>query len=679
MISSRRLILGGLLAIASAVCAAGTGEFCTLPNAQGIQTSYECAVKFTAQSTWLGSFKTWLNTNKTTGAMACFAPGTFTVPDTPSTNTNLSSDANRMVLRGVSGLRLCAPAGGATVEHKTVNASGSPLAASVFMPTLQVSTSSNVAIKGMTFKNSSVYATAVTSPVTRAVWADKSTVVQFVDSQFISPGKGTVTATDSTLTLSGATIGCAFHCLAGERSTGATKPTFTVANSQINLNRVSDPNDENTALWTSFSDFFISDTSFNFTTGQGLVAGVASTVDWVNLSNIAITGTTPQGRLKMFGWIPTAPPYSNVQVSYTGIPPVGRAYFCVVEANNPACETGHENASKQGALFRSRPDLASPFVVAPPPPAKVKQILTLNQDGVGLSWMRQTLRKNAATLSFLGSQAAGPWNGWLDVGDTALTGSFTAPGLQQVLLFNSDPQGGALSVRTISGTGTTSQMTTNLTIPWTSALVGYLGGWHDANDQLLAGDFMGLGRSQLLFFNKDPAGNTYFVATIDSATGQLQGQAWIPWTPELQTELNGYIDPEDKQVAGDFMGTGRAQLLFINTVGWAQWAAVLRQYDANTNSFVGLDFVTPNKIYGPNASMWNDTSTKILVGDFLGMGKDQLMLINPSGTGVALTIWHYDNPSAVFYQVYTMNWAAGEITATNFGGFLDAGDWQLGF
>jgi hypothetical protein len=687
MIFSRRLIVGGVLASASALCAAGTGEFCTLPNAQGVQTTYECAVKFTSQSTWLSSFKTWLNTNKTSGAMACFAPGTFTVPNTLSTNTNLSTDTNRMVLRGVTGLRMCAPQGGAVIEHKTVNADSSPLTTATNMPTLQISTSSNVAVKGITFKNTSVYATSATDPITRAAWAEKSTTLQFADAQFSGPGRGVVTATDSSVNLSSTTVSCGYHCLTGDRGTGATKPSFVVSGSQINVNRSAVPTDENTALWSHYTNFDIGNTTFDFATGQGFVAGFASTVDWVNLSNIAVTGTNPQGRLRMFGWIPTHPNYSNLQVSYTGTPPVGRAYFCIPGATNLACDTGHENAGAQGALFRSRPDATSPFVTAALPPAKVKQLLLLNSDGVGLSWSKQTLMKNAATLSPRGSQAAGSWGGWLDLGNTAVTGSFTAPGQQQVLLFNSNTQGGAFSVRSISGSGTSSQMPASLYIPWTPALVGYWGGWHDADDQLFAGDFFGTGTSQLLFFNRDfrGGGGAFHFAKVNGTTAQVESLAAIQWDAAVTGSFADWLYPGNKVVTGDFMGTGRSQIMIINTVNAPglqyYFTYSLRQYDVPTNSFVTyVDGAGATaEFIGPSVAMWKQVNNKLVVGDFLGTGRDQLMFLNPTGTGTALSIWSYDKSTAHWTEVYTMNWAAGEITSANLGGLLDPADWPVGY
>jgi hypothetical protein len=668
----------------SALSVAGTGEFCTLPNAQGVQTSYQCDVKFTAQSAWLGQFNSWLAANKTSGKMACFAPGNYPLAPVLAAQANVDDDSTRFVLRGVIGTRLCAPTGGAVFESKVVNADGSPLTTYAYAPTLQISGASNVAMKGLTLNNSSVYSPSFDHHVTRALWVQNATGIRLVDSQINVPGKQGVVSTGSAVYLTGTTLNCAYFCLAGDRPSGVAKATFTVANSQFSVNRPNVPNDDHTALWTDFSDFFISDTNFNFTTGQGFVSGNASTVDWVNLSNISITGTTPQGRLRMFGWIPTHPNYNNVQVSYTGVPPISRAYLCTVGADNPGCDTGHENAGNKGMVFRTRANASSAFLLAPLPPTRVSQMLFLNGDnaGVELMWVRQTLQKNGATLSNRGIQAPPvpgvAWGGWLDAGDVAVTGSFTAPGLQQVVFFNSDVQGGAFSIRSISGPTSNAQMNAEFNIDWTPALAAGLGGWHDANDKLLAGDFLGLGRSQLMFFNADGAGGAFSIRTIEAATAQLVTQAEVPWTPALSTSLVGWVDAGDKLVAGDFAGLGRAQLLFINTTGGTQGAASLRKFDAASNSFQIIKTVPWNKIIGTTA-MWTTTANKTLVGDFLGLNKDQLLIINPNGTGVALSFWSYDATAGSFNEVYKMNWAPDEITNANVAGFVDGNDWQVGF
>ncbi len=659
---------------------AGTGEFCTLPNAQGVQTSYQCDVKFTAQAAWLGQFNTWLATNKTSGKMACFAPGNFPLAPVPAAQSNTDNDSTRFVLRGVSGLRLCAPTGGAVFESKTVNPDGSPLTTYAYAPTLQISGSSNVAIKGITLTNNSVYASSFLHHATRALWVQSSTGIRLLNAQINVSGKQGVISTGSAVNLASVTVNCAYFCLAGDRPSGAAKPTFTVATSQFNINRLDDAADDHTALWTDFSDFTISDTGFNFSTGQGLVSGIASTADWVNLSNISITGTTPQGRPKMFGWVPMHPFYNNVQVSYTGTPPLGRAFYCVVDANNPGCITGHESVGNKSQVFRSRPNTSSAYVLAPLPPAKVKSLLFVNGAGTDALWAQALIFKNAPALMVPALQdwstAGTAMGGWMDPGDTVLTGDFLVPGQQRVLFFNSDAAGGAFVVRALSGTGNAGTMSNEAWIDWSPALVAKLGGWHDSNDKVLAGDFTGLGRAHLLFMNVDGAGGAFYMAAIDAANGQLQDLAGINWSPALSASLAGWLDAGDKLLAGDFTAAGRSQLLFLNADGGTQGAASIRQFDASTNAFQIVATVPWNKIIG-NSQIWQQASAKVLSGDFLGLNKDQLVFINPTGTGVAISFWSFDASSGNFSEIYKMNYSASEIASLN--GYVESNDWQLGF
>jgi hypothetical protein len=587
------------------------------------------------------------------------------------------------VLRNVQNMKLCAPSGGAIFEHKTVTPTGVQLTAPVPWPTLHIATSSGVSVKGMEFRNKTDYAIGTEQQVTRAVWTDRSADSRFFSSKMSGLGKQVVHATDASVSLSAATVSCAYFCAGGERFSGAIKPTITIANSQFTINHTKQSFDDHTAFWTDHTDFNISDSSVNFITGQGFISGMASTVDWVNLNNVTISGTTAQGRPKMFGWIGMNPNYSNLQVNYTSSTPYtqyGRAYYCNPYFN-PACESGFENAGNGGVVFRYRANAASSYATAPLPPARTKRLLMINGAGQDTAWLQYLIGVNKAALqvpvlqnwSSLGSALGG----WLDAGDQVLTGDFLAPGQARVLFFNSDPAGGAISVRAPGGSGGSGTLTTEVWIDWTPALAANLGGWHDTTDKLLAGDFTGLGRSQLLFMNVDGVGGAFYMAAVDGATSQLQSLAGISWSPALWASLAGWMDANDKLVAGDFAGTGRAQLLFLNTDGGTQGAASLRQYDAATNAFQIISTVPWNKVVGTNAAIWQQASAKTLTGDFLGLNKDQLMFINPTGTGVAISIWAFDAATGSFNEVHKMNYSASEISSLN--GFVESNDWQLGF
>ena len=143
-------------------------------------------------------------------------------------------------------------------------------------------------------------------------------------------------------------------------------------------------------------------------------------------------------------------------------------------------------------------------------------------------------------------------------------------------------------------------------------------GWHDANDKLLADDFTGLGRSQLMFMNVDGAGGSFYVTAVDGGVNsQLQSLAVVPWSPALITSLAGWMDAADKLVRGNFTGD------LTGGLAGAQGAASVRQCDGATNSFLVVNTAPSNKAVGSNSAICQLASAKTLTGDFLGLNKDQ--------------------------------------------------------
>jgi hypothetical protein len=693
----RRIALGCTFvgAAFSIPLTANAVQSCSIPNAAGTAVSYTCAVTYTPTTpNWLTSFKTWMAANQTSGAMACFGPGAYALVSTPAATIDTEADDNRMVIRNAQNMKLCAPTGGAIFEQKTVNATATPLTSTVYWPTFHIATSSGVSVKGMEFRNTTDYAVGATEfdpqlgvvpvhQVTRSVLSDRSSNIRFFDSKISGLGKEVVIAESATISLTGTTVSCAYYCMGDYRNHATMKPVLTVANSQFTINHTKDPADEHAALYVDSADYNISNSSFNFLTGQGFVAGKSTTVDSINLTNVTITGTTAQGRPRMLGWIPNSSGVRNIQINYTGTTPYsqyGRAYYCI-GYNNPGCESGFESVGNDGNVFKYRANASSAYVTAPQPPLRTKKILLLNASGQDAVWGQGLIVGNKPFLNWPAyqqwSSMVGGLNGFLDAGDTVLTGDFLAPGQQRVLFFNSDPLGGAVLIKALGGSGTSGTMTTEAWIDWTPALAANLGGWHDANDKLLSGDFFGLGRSQLLFMNTDGLGGAFALVAVDAASNQLQTLASVPWSPALSTSLAGWMNPGDKLVAGNFTGSGKSQLVFLNTDGGTQGAASIRQYDATTNSFQIISTVPWSKVVGSNSALWKLATAKTLTGDFLGLNKDQLMFINPTGTGVALSVWSFDLVSGKFTEVHTINYGPNEIPSLN--GFLESDDWQLGF
>ena len=91
-----------------------------------------------------------------------------------------------------------------------------------------------------------------------------------------------------------------------------------------------------------------------------------------------------------------------------------------------------------------------------------------------------------------------------------------------------------------------------------------LDGWHDPGDIILAGDFLGRGHDQLLFINQDGAPPGR-VTIIDYSSGAPE-QAFLElWGASAL--LNGWHDDGDVVVAGDFLDKGYDQLLLVNNDG----------------------------------------------------------------------------------------------------------------
>jgi hypothetical protein len=90
---------------------------------------------------------------------------------------------------------------------------------------------------------------------------------------------------------------------------------------------------------------------------------------------------------------------------------------------------------------------------------------------------------------------------------------------------------------------------------------GVLDGWLDPLDLQLVGDFMGLGHDQLMLINRQVAGGRVFIA--DFSQGKpVQQKYWEEWGES--GVLNGWFDPQDRRITGSFMGSSNCQLMLIN-------------------------------------------------------------------------------------------------------------------
>jgi len=172
-------------------------------------------------------------------------------------------------------------------------------------------------------------------------------------------------------------------------------------------------------------------------------------------------------------------------------------------------------------------------------------------------------------------------------------------------------------------------------------------GWIDDNDVRLAGDFFGLGKDQILYINRGGAGGLLRIAGYADGTSPTESLYWESYGESVL--FNGWLDADDVQVAGDFLGRGHDQLLLVNRGGSAGRVMIV-------DFASGAPQVGYFSSYGadPTLNGWLDLQDGLLVGDFRGSGHDQLMLVNRSGTGGRIQVADFsDGLRTVYLEAYS--------------------------
>ncbi|WP_144370050.1 LGFP repeat-containing protein [Myxococcus stipitatus] len=246
--------------------------------------------------------------------------------------------------------------------------------------------------------------------------------------------------------------------------------------------------------------------------------------------------------------------------------------------------------------------------------------------------------------------------------DTQLVGDFRGLGRDQLMLINNSPYGGRIQVMDY-GTTTLGGVIKYRETYEESAVFN---AWHDNEDVLLSGDFMGLGRDQVMFINRNP-GDRIMVADF----GDTQPLAKIRYfmSAANATYLQGWLDANDLQYVGDFMGRGHDQVLFINR---GSSGAKMMIVDFANGSATG-EVVYLASAAGMFAGWLDADDEKHLAGDFLHLGHDQLMIFNQGGTGGRMGIYDFKSGSAGTLR-YLENWNSplGLLSS-----WVDAGDRRI--
>ena len=152
-------------------------------------------------------------------------------------------------------------------------------------------------------------------------------------------------------------------------------------------------------------------------------------------------------------------------------------------------------------------------------------------------------------------------DGWLDPDDVHMIGDFMGLGHDQWMMMNRNPRGGRVRVMDLKG-GTPRRCYTEM---WGQSTL--LDGWMDAGRIMLAGDFLKRGHAQVLFINRTVAMNTGKVLIADFCRSAPPAEVCYRELWGQSDLLNDFLADTDISVAGDFMGRGYAQALFVSRKG----------------------------------------------------------------------------------------------------------------
>jgi hypothetical protein len=173
------------------------------------------------------------------------------------------------------------------------------------------------------------------------------------------------------------------------------------------------------------------------------------------------------------------------------------------------------------------------------------------------------------------------------------------------------------------------------------------------------------------FVPVEPTGGRVMVADFSSGNPPAQGRYWENWGHNPL--LNGWHDAEDLQLVGDFMGLGHDQVLFINRLNANDGRVMIADFsDGNPPAEVRY---WENWGENPLFNGWHDDGDLQLVGDFMGLGHDQVLFVNRQNANdgrVLIADFSSGNPPGAQIR-YWENW--GEHPLLN--GWHDDDDLQL--
>ncbi|HKE14670.1 MAG TPA: S1 family peptidase [Kofleriaceae bacterium] len=246
------------------------------------------------------------------------------------------------------------------------------------------------------------------------------------------------------------------------------------------------------------------------------------------------------------------------------------------------------------------------------------QLLLINRSGVAGHIMIVSFETGAPVIRYAESYGQDPsLNGWTDAEDGFLVGDFFGNGFDQVLFVNRGLGAGRVLIADFRDGAPPVAWRYYEAYSWG----GYLNGWHDGDDLLLAGDFRGLGHDQAMFINRGQAGGRVLVT--DFSDGAFPAE-WLFYNTALQaTLLNDYLDFVDVALAGNFRIASRDQVAFLNRTPAGLPRVLVADF---SGSSIGIAFVQ-DQVTPSGLLQRMEPSDAVLAGDIRGTGRAQLVTL----------------------------------------------------
>jgi len=274
-------------------------------------------------------------------------------------------------------------------------------------------------------------------------------------------------------------------------------------------------------------------------------------------------------------------------------------------------------------------------------------------------------RGSLAAINYDGTGLNGSFADLLNTNITPLTGDFMGLGYSQILSIDRNPIRNRIIIQDFSQ-GEPPAITRYLeAIGDNSTLV-------DSDDVQFAGDFLGLGYSQVLFIDRNPKGRKLVIA--DFRKGKTPEMTEFSEIGGNSTLLTSLLDDKDKQFTGDFMGLGHSQLLMVNCnhTGAKEPKIIIADFSKGKKS-ASMRYL---ENWGESTSGfggWLDADDTQLVGDFMGLGHSQVLFVNHGHAWGKIMIVDFSQGKPPANINYWESWDQGTI----FQGWLDINDTRI--